>query len=182
MSTSDNDFLSIHIDLLKEYSMDPKKLPTNRSPKWCIKFKEISGGVDIEAAESAFDAYHCSFEFKRELNGKDNVGAGLEGTCLFILQNNPETPLMANLLQKLFSNTVFETVSVVRLMDEAKKNLQNAFVMNNAKLGNLRNIGDLILGTLVCNKLTVMDAPVSDSGESSGQIKASYNFEKGETI
>lgn len=178
--TTNDDFLSIHIDLLREYSLNPEKLPKNRSPKWCIKFKEIPGGVDVQAAEGAFDAYHCSFDFSRELNGKDNVGAGLKGTCLFILQNNPETPLMANLMQKLCSNTVFETVSVARLMDEAEKNLQNAFVMSNAKLVTLKNIGDLILGTMVCNKLTISDSKVSDSGESNGQIKASYNFEKGE--
>ena len=182
MATLNNDFLSIHSDLLKEYSIDPEKLPKKRSPRWCIKFSGIEGGVDIEAAKGAFDAYHCSFDFKRKLNGKDNVGAGLEGTCLFILQNNPETPLMANLLQKLCSNTVFETVSVVRLMDEAKKNLQNAFVMSNAKLVSVSNTNDIMLGTLVCNKLTIMDSKVSDSGESDGQIKASYNFEKGEVV
>lgn len=169
-----------YLEIMNQYILNPSTLPTNRSPKWVIKFAGVDGGVDIDAVKGAFNCYNCSFDFERDLNGQDTVGAGLKGKAAFILQNNPETPLMQILSENIFSNNVFETISIVRLMDSSEKNIQNVFIMSNAKISKLNNNNDLIFGEISFEQINVTDFKINDSGEQNGKLQSGYNFEKGE--
>ena len=181
MASQSKTIFESNSEVMDEYTLDPSKLPTNKSPKWVIKFDGIEGGVDIEAVEGSFSCYHCAFDFARDLNGQDTVGAGLKGKAVFMLQNNPATPLMEKLFQNMSSNKVFKTVSIVRLMDSAEKNLQNVYVMTNAKVSKLRSNNDMICGEISFEQIQMTAFVVNDKGEQNGKLQSGYNFEKGET-
>lgn len=180
MTSQTKSIFEMHLEIMNQYTLNPNTLPTNRSPKWVIKFARIDGGVAIEVVKGAFNCYNCSFDFERDLNGQDTVGAGLKGKAVFILQNNPATPLMSILSENIFSNNVFETISIVRLMDSSEKNMQNVFTMSNAKISRLNNNNDLICGEISFEQINIIDFKINDSGEQNGQSQSGYNFEKGE--